>query len=201
MRIYTLCLNVFFGVLLIWFLWWIFLDTGHTKKDEFQCELISDCLICPFFWRFSDKHDTHKFEGQNVEFSNVFSMFHQSKTSDHIQSTCCLFSIDEISLCDLWGRLFWWISLGTGCTGMTYLSPDDSWTHAIFTKMCFRTIIRYLLGLVLTCMVSKFIICLRIQGLGWIWIEHSIILQKNGMFKKGLMFKLMLNYFAMSYGS
>ena len=145
MLIYTLCLNVFFGVLLIWFLWWIFLDTGHTKKDEFQCELISDCLICPFFWRFSDKHDTHKFEGQNVEFLNVFSMFHQSKTSDHIQSTCCLFSVDEISLCDLWGRLFWWISLGTGRTGMTYLNPDDSWTHAIFTKMCFRTIIRYIM--------------------------------------------------------
>ena len=29
---------------------------------------------------------------------------------------------------------------------------------------------------------------------------HNIA-KKDGMFKKGLMFKLMLNYFAMSYGS
>ena len=31
-------------------------------------------------------------------FSSVFSMFWQSKTSDHIQNTYCLFSVDKISL-------------------------------------------------------------------------------------------------------
>ena len=40
----------------------------------------------------------------------------------------------KCSQCVLWGKLFWWISLGTGRTGMTYLIPDHYWTHDFGTR-------------------------------------------------------------------